>query len=339
MFASLRIRLLILVLVTVVLTVAIVLLSAREQRRLLVAQASGEATALSRLVAERHQRSVDVARGLLLGMSRMPALADLDGEACSAALAPLLAREHVFVNLAAARTDGVLFCSAAPARGRVDLADRAFFAEALRTGGLGIGEHVISRVRGMGAVGFGYPVLGHDGKTVAVAIASLGVSELQRELDELEIPAGAEVAVLDRRGVTICARPGPAGAGRRFDERLVSTLRNAAGPIAIEGHDGVQRLYDLRGVTAPDGTVAMYVVAGLPTGAILDPVNRVTSRALLGALLASALALVAAGLMAEFMLVRRLRRLAATSQRIAAGDLSARTDLPARRDESPATTP
>jgi signal transduction histidine kinase/ActR/RegA family two-component response regulator len=330
---SLRIRLLVLVLVTVVPTVAIVLVSAREQRRLLVTQASGEATALARLVAERHQRSVDTARGLLLGMSRMPALAKLDGEACSAALAPLLAREHVLVNLAAARTDGVLFCSAAPARAGIDLSDRAFFAEVLRTGGLGIGEYVISRVRGMGAVGFGYPVPGDDGKTVAVAIASLGVSELQRELDELEIPAGAEVAVLDRRGVTICARPGPSWTGRPFDERLVSTLRSASGPLALEGQDGVKRLYDLRGVTAPDGTVAMYVVAGLPTAAILDPVNRVTSRALVGSLLASALALAAAVLMAEFMLVRRLRRLAATSQRIAAGDLSARTELPARRDE------
>jgi signal transduction histidine kinase/ActR/RegA family two-component response regulator len=332
--ASLRIRLLVLVLVAVVPTVTIIVVSAREQRRLLVAQASGGAAALAQLVAERHQRSVDAARGLLLGMSRMRSIVRLDGAACSADVAPLLANERVFVNVAAMRADGQLFCSAAPAKLPIDLSDRAFFREAIRTGGLGVGDYVVSRVRGAAALGFGYPVRSGDGRVVAVAIASLAVSELQRDLDDLPLPEGAQVAVLDRSDVTISARPdGAHWAGRPFDTPLLDVLRRAGGPVTLAGPDGVERLYALRGVTAPDGTVALHVVAGLPTAAILDPVNRVSAQALHGSLLASALALAVAALMAEFMLVRRLGRLAATSRRLAAGDLSARTELPARRDE------
>ena len=216
----------------------------------------------------------------------------------------------------------------------MDLSDRAFYREALRTGGLGVGEFVVSRVRRTGAIGFGYPVLGDRGEVVAVAFASLASERLQHELDELDLPAGAQVAVLDRRGVTLAARPdgGRRWMGHPFDERLVSAAR-AGGPVALDGTDGVRRLYDLRGVTAPDGTVAMHVLAGIPLGAVVDPVNRVFTRALAGSLLASALALAVAVLVAEFTLVRRLRRLAAASQRIAAGDWSARTGLPARGDE------
>ena len=334
MLASLRVRLLILVLVAVVPTVAIVVLSAREQRRLLLEQASGGATALAQLIAERGQREVDAAHGLLLGMSRMQSIVELDGAACSASVAPLLATAPIFLNVAAADAEGRLFCSAAPAKRGIDLSDREFFRGAMRNGGLAVGDYVVSRVRGKGALGFGYPVRTPDGRIVAVAVASLDVAIMQQELDAFELPPGAEVAVLDRGGITLSARPGGASwLGRPFDARLVDSARSARGPVTLAGTDGVTRLYALREVAAPDGTVAMHVLAGIPMGAILDPVNRVSSRALLGSLLASALALAAAVLMAEFMLVRRLRRLAATSQRIAAGDLTARTGLPARADE------
>jgi signal transduction histidine kinase/ActR/RegA family two-component response regulator len=335
LLSSLRIRLLVLVLVAAVPIVGIVVLSAREQRRLLVAEASLDVHAVSQLVAERHQRSVDAARGLLFGLSRMPEIAALDGARCSAALAPLLASERVFVNIAAARADGQLFCSAAPvAKLPVDLSDRAFFQNALRTGGLGVGELVLSRVVGKGAIGFGYPVRDAGGKTVAVAIVSLAVEELQHQLEELPLPEGVEVAVLDRRGVAISVRPDPVRwLGKPFDSTLITAVESERGPVALQGTDDVVRLYSHREVAAPDGTVAMHVIAGIPTAAILEPVNRVSTKALLASLLTSALALAAAVLMAELTLVRRVRRVAATARRIARGDLSARTGLPGRADE------
>ncbi len=335
LLTGLRARLLLLVVVAAVPVVVIAVLSAREQRRLLAAEAAEDATALAQLVAERHQRSVDEAGGLLLALSRMPAILERDGEACSKGLAPLLERAPIFVNMGAVHPDGRMFCSAAPQPGPIDLADRAYYREALRTGGLGVGEYVVSRVRGTGALGFGHPVVDERGGLAAVAYASLAVTRLQGELDELELPEGAEVAVLDRRGVTISARPGgERWAGETFAPAIVETLRKArVRPVELPGLDGVERLFDLREVTAPDGTVAMHVVAGIPTGSLLGPVKDVSNRALLGSLLASALALAAAFLMAEFTLVRRLRRIAETTRLIAAGDWSARTELEAGRDE------
>jgi signal transduction histidine kinase len=316
------------VLVAVVPTVAIFVAYAGEQRRLLVDHASTEATRVAQLVAERNQRSVDAARGLLLAISRMRAVAHPDGPTCHASLAPLLAREPVFVNMGATTPEGLVFCSAAPTPGPIDVSDRAFYREALRTGGLGVGDFVISRIRGTGAIGFAYPVQGDHGELTAVAFASLATGHLQHELDALELPAGTHVAVLDRRDVTLTARPdGARWLGKPFDPQLVAAARAASGPVALEGGDGIRRLYDIRVVTAPDGTVAMHVLAGIPLGAVLDPVNRLTTRALAGAFVAVALALAFAALAAEVVLVRRLRRVAEASRRIAAGDLTARAGL------------
>jgi signal transduction histidine kinase/ActR/RegA family two-component response regulator len=333
LLSSLRVRLLVPVLVAVVPTFGVGLYWVRAHERQLSAKASEDATALAQLVGERHQRSVDAARGVLLALASMPAVIEGDGPACSASLAPVLEREPHLVNLGAVRADGQMFCSAAPQPGPIDLSDRAFYLGALRTGGLGVGEYVVSRVRGTGALGFGYPV-SSGGRTVAVAYASLAVTELQRELDALALPPGAEVAVLDRRGVTLSARPdGAAWAGRPFEPRLVEALRRGGGRVRLAGTDGAERTFALREVTAPDGTVAMYVLAGIPTGALLEPVQRVSRRGLLVYVLAAALALGGAVLMAELMLVRRLRRLAAASRGIAAGDWSARSGLAAGRDE------
>jgi signal transduction histidine kinase/ActR/RegA family two-component response regulator len=191
-----------------------------------------------------------------------------------------------------------------------------------------VGEYVISRIRGVGALGFGYPARAPDGTVVAVAYASLSTTRLQADLDELDLPPGSEVAVLDRRGVTLSARPDPARwQGKPFDERLVSKARGAGGPVAIPGTDGAERLYDLRVVTAPDGSVAMQVLAGIPPGAVIEPVSRIANRALFGALVASLVALAVAALVAEFLLVRRLRRLGDAARKIAAGELSVRTGV------------
>jgi signal transduction histidine kinase/ActR/RegA family two-component response regulator len=330
---GLRVRLLVLVLVAVVPMLTISVLWARAHDRLLSSEASDDATALAQIVGERNQRSLDAARGMLLAMSAMPSLMALDAEACSGSLAPLLGRDAEFVNLGAAGLDGRLFCSAAPLSRPIDVSDRAFFREALRTGGLGVGEYVVSRVRGKGALGFGFPVVS-GGRTVAVAVASLAVEQLQRELDALEIPPGAEVAVLDRRGVTISARPGGAAwAGRPFAPRLVEALRATGGAASLAGADGEQRTYALRQVTAPDGTAAMHVVAGFPAASLLGPAQRLSRRALLASLAAAALAIAAAGITAELTLVRRLRILPALARRIAAGDWSARTGLVGGKDE------
>jgi signal transduction histidine kinase len=316
------------VLVAVVPTVAIFLVLARDQRHVLVDQAAGGATRIAQLVAERHQRNVDAARGLLLAVSRMRAVAALDAPGCSASLAPLLALEPVFVNVGAARPDGTVFCSAAPLPGRVSVADRAYHQEALRSGGLGVGEYVVSRIRGTGALGFGYPVEREPGRTVAVAFASLATERLQAELDALELPPGTEVAVVDRAGVTVTARPDPARwAGKPFAPELLSRVGAAGGPVTLDGPDRVRRIYDLRPVTAPDGTVAIRVLAGIPLGAVVDPVNRLTTRAVTWTLVVLAGALAFSFLVAELVLVRRLRRIAEASRAIAGGDLAARTGV------------
>ena len=112
--------------------------------------ARGEVAATARLVAEQHQRSVDVARGTLLAISRLPAVREGDAARCAADLAPIAAASELWANLGVSDGAGRMFCSGFPMQGAVNLGDRAFFRGALARGDFASGTYVVTRVRGLG---------------------------------------------------------------------------------------------------------------------------------------------------------------------------------------------
>jgi PAS domain S-box-containing protein len=326
--STLRTRLLALVLVAVLPALGVLLASAVAQRRVLLGEAGAEAGSLATLVAEQHQRSVDAARGLLLGITRMPQMIGRDEPACNAALAPLLSSPPYFTNMGAVTVDGTMYCSAVPRSAPVNLADRPFVSGALRTGDFAVGEFAISRVAGIPALGFGYPVRDDGGAIVGAAFASLNVRSLLAQLEALPIPPGADVAVVDRAGVVLTAVPdGAARMGRTIDPALLAALEGESRPVELDGADGVRRIYALRPVMAGESVAAMRVVAGIPAASAYAAVDGIMARTLAGFGAVSALALLAAGLAAELFLVRKLKALIATARRIAGGDYSARSGL------------
>jgi two-component system cell cycle sensor histidine kinase/response regulator CckA len=326
--SSLRGRLLALVLVAVLPSFAILIYAERNQRELLVAQIGVEAHDLARLVAERHQRSVDRARGLLVGLARLPSLRALDGAACSRDVAAVLTDVDIYANVGAATPDGNLFCSAATLAAPVNLADRVHFRGPLERGEFTVGGYVRSRSRlGLPSFGFGLPIRSPSGRVAAVAVASLDLVQLQRELDDLPLPPGAEVVVVDRDGVVATGRPAP---GDRVGTPLQGPLRAstlAHAPAAeVEGLDGVRRVYGFHDVTA-GGETAMRVAAGVPAEAAYAPVRRIARTSILALLAVAAFAIGAAVLGSELIVVRRIRAVVAASRRIAAGDHAARSGL------------
>ncbi len=331
---SLRSHLLALVLVAVVPGMGIMVYAAAVQRGFMAAEAYDDVEAVANLVAERNQRAIDGAKGLLVGLSLVPSLAQRDEAGCVATVRPLLARLPIYANAGAVDPSGEMFCSAAPRPRRVNLRDRPWVREALATGEFAVGGLQVSRVLGAEVIAFGYPVSGAEGELRAVAFASLDLRGLQRELDALPVPAEAQVVVLDRGGLVLAARPGgDAWRGRAFPAELVQAAASSQEAARVVGPDGVERVHAARVVKGARGETAMRVVAGLPASAAFARVNRVFGRTLLAFGAVSLLALVLAGVTGERLIVRRLRALMQAAGRIAGGDLSARSGFSAGPEE------
>jgi PAS domain S-box-containing protein len=331
---SLRSHLLALVLVAVVPGMGIMVYAAAVQRGFMASEAHEDVGAVANLVAERNQRAVDAAKGLLVGLSLVPSLAQRDTAGCVATVRPLLARLPIYANAGAVDPSGEMFCSAAPRTRQVNLSDRPWVRETLATGEFAVGGLQVSRVLGAEVLAFGYPVSGAAGELRAVAFASLDLRGLQRDLDALPVPAEAQVVVLDRGGLVLAARPGgDAWRGRPFPAAVVEAAVSSQEAARMVGPDGVERVHAARDVKGARGETAMRVVAGLPTSAAYARMNRVFARTLLAFGAVSLLALVLAGVTGERLLVRRLRALMQAAGRIAGGDLSARSGFSAGPEE------
>ena len=326
--SSLRGRLIALVLVAVLPSLGILIHAQHDQRRLLLHQVEGEAHDLARLVAERHQRAVDRARGLLVGIARLPSLRALDGAACTRDIVGLLAEAPEYANVAAATPDGNLFCSATPLAAPVNLSDRVHFRGPMDRGKFTVGGYIRLRSRGgLASFGFGLPVWDGSGRVAAVAVASLDLPHLQRDLEDLRLPPGAEVVVVDRDGLVATGRPAPASrSGTPLDGPLLAAMRPGAPIAEVEGLDGLRRVYGFQEVTA-GGEVAMRVAAGIPVEAAYAPANGIARNAILALLAVAAFAIAAAVVGGELIVVRPIRALIAASRRIASGDRAARSGL------------
>jgi PAS domain S-box-containing protein len=335
LLASLRVRLLFLVLVAVVPALGILAYAARDQRRLLEAGVEQDAHEIARLLAERNARAVERARGLLIGISRLPSLRALDGERCSRDVAPILSETDEYVNVGAVSLDGQLFCSAAAGRGGVNLRDRDHIRAALETGEFTVGRYLVTRLRGgVPAIGIALPVRGADGRFSAIAIAPLDVRALQRDLEAAELPTRASAVVVDKDGTVVAVRPYDATlVGTRLSGELHGALLAHSDARRLVGLDGLERVFAFHEARDPQGGVALRVVAGIPADDAYAPVDRILRRSLLAFGIVALLALVAAGLAAEHLLVRKLRALMIAARRIAAGDYSARVGLEPGREE------
>ncbi len=326
LLSGLRLRFLLLVLVAVIPGFGIIIFAAQAQRRSLEDEAQESARALARLVAEQQQRALDSARGLIVGLARLPGILRRDPVACETAVAPLLRRLPNYANVGAVTPDGVMFCSAAPMTGPVDLADRPFVRGALRSGGFAVGGYQVSRVLGLPTLAFGYPAM-DGGLPRAVVFASLDLAALQRQIEMLPMPPGAVAVVADRWGVVLSARPQPERwVGRTYDDRIMG--KRAPGAVAeLDGPDGVKRLFATHEVVLPDGEPVLQVLAGIPSAAAYGPVNAIFARTLAAFGVLSLLALLGAVLVADLAIGRKLRALVAAARRIAEGDYRARSGI------------
>lgn len=332
-FTGLRVRLLLLVLGAVVPVLGLTVYTNTELRRLAADHAEAEALRLVRIAASDQQDSIHDTRQLLFALAQLPELVEEDPVACSALLAGLLNQYPQYTRVGAIAPDGDLFCSAPPAEGPVNLADRDYFQRAFETRDFAIGSYQEDPVSGRATLDSGFPVLDEKGQAQAVVFASLDLAWLNQLAAEARFPEGSTFTVIDRHGTILVRYPDPGvWVGQSLPEApIVETIlrQQGEGTAEADGVDGILRSFafsPLAGLPGGDGEV--YVSIGIPTGVAFSDANRVLIRNLVGLGLVTMLALAAAWFGGDLFILRRVNALVSATRRLSAGDLSVRTELP-----------
>ena len=330
---SLRSRLMLLVALAITPIAIVTVLGGLREREAAIRASEDNLKRLTSLAAANEAQSIERARQILVDLVSVPDLMG-DPARCNALLADVLDRNEGYVNFGLIQMNGDVTCSAVPMLHPVNLGDRRHFKRAVSERRFIAGDYVFGRVIRKHTINLTYPVIDRRGQVVAVVFAAMDLAGLDTFVNDINLPPGSILETADSSGLLISRRPDPE---RWFGQKISPALSAAMrGPhqraVVVRGEDGVERLHAFARVGPP--SLSEYTVTiGVPTGTITEVAREAQLMSLLGLGATTLLALLAAWLAGDKLIVQRVRKLMTTARRIAAGDLDARTGIEYGREE------
>lgn len=120
------------------------------------------------IIANEQQVLVAGAEQLVTALSFLPEIKSRNIAATNAILDNLLKMNPQYTNIAVMDKTGYVWGTASPFAGKVSLADRKYFKNAVRTGKFSTGEFTVGRISKKPIINFGYPVKNTANRLIAV---------------------------------------------------------------------------------------------------------------------------------------------------------------------------
>jgi len=331
-FSSLRVRLVILILIAVVPALAVMLYSAAEQERLDAALVQQNLSHLAVLHVREERQLLNGTRQVLRALAQFVVMHREDRNACTAFFANLLKEFQRYTDFGEVNLDGRLICTTTPTPTPLKEDDRRWYQQAIQSGELASSGFRVGTVAGRPTLILAHPVRDAAGRTIAAVFAGLDLEWLNR-LDLLKgehLPAGATLTRIDHQGIVLSQRPGPEGwIGRPLPipDLLDTILARKQGLLEALTPQKIPYLFAYEPLLTGAGDRDVYLILGVPKETAFAVSHRILARNLLWLGVASMVALLAAWFGGDLFLLRQVRTLLATTRRLTAGDLSARTGV------------
>ena len=337
LLSSLRSRLIALVLLPIIPLTALLVYSVLEHRRTALAKAEGDTLNLAREISENHTDIIEGARQLLMVLVQLPQVHDYDSPSCNALFSHLHQQFPLYTIVGAAKPNGDVFCSSPASKKPLNLADRPYFQEILKTRALAMSSYQIGRVTGKANIPIAYPSLDKSGNVRAVVFVGIEIGWIDRIVAGQSPPQGSTVSLIDPSGLILYRHPEPEKwVGKTVSEpiKLETLMAPKEGSVTeMAGLDGAVRLYAFSRIRNLPESRAPIVRVGVLKATVFAEVNRTARRNITAVGLILLLALIAAGLTAERSVLRPVHALMKAVDRLATGDRGVRTGLPYRAGE------
>jgi len=328
---SIRAHLLFLVLISIIPALGTILYSGLKQREDAIHDAWEQSTTVLNNLAAEHESTVAGSRQLLMTLSKLDEVRNLDAPACEKLLKELLKENPLYTNILITDDRGMLVSSALPAV-RHSIEDRKYFRDTVRTRGFSVGEYLIGAVSRRPVIHFAYPIINKDGRFLGIVAAAVDVTRYGEVFAAAHPPKDSVLNLSDHRGIRVFRYPEPekyVGVAD-FPERIARMKEGAPqGTFSGTGRDGTKRLFAykrfyLKGNSSP----YLFMRVGVSEKRALAEARRVlySNLGLLG--VAFLIAVFSALVIGKAVIVRKLDVLVEASRRLGRGDPKSRTGLP-----------
>jgi two-component sensor histidine kinase len=322
---TLEVRLIIIILLAAVPVFLLQIFHDIEVRKDRTTEILKRAETLVELVTARQARIVEGARLLLAATSHLQSIREKNPEECHRRLRDIAEQVEELTAAAVLDTKGERWCVSLPSSGPINLADRHYFQETLRTGTMQTSDFIIGRQTGQGSLAFTYPQRGDAGAIESIVFVAYRTSVLSRLLNDPPLPEGAVAAIVDREGVVAARWPQP---GQWVGKNLSSSdiVRKAVaerrglwrGTADWAGDD--EYVFAFAPMPSP---TSLTVLVGLPLSALLKDVDAIFWSAVSWTTLIFLLAALVAILGTHLTVVRPIRELHKFADALSGGDFEA----------------
>lgn len=325
---SLRLRVIGLLILALLPAFALMVFTASESRSRAIKETQANALRLTELAAANQRQLIDGARDILITLAQLPAIQSQDRPACLFFLSNVLMQHPLYANFGAADGSGDVFCMTLPQRLPISIAHQDYFQQSLTSRDFAISEYQISPTNSQAMITLAYPVVDRFGQPQGIVFANLDLRWLGQFMTAAPLPAGSTLRVIDRNGLTLVSYPdGEAEIGQIMPETSITRYVLEENVGLTQGRDtqGMPRLFAFTPLHAgADSDV--YMIISIPTEAAFAESNRNLQRNLIALVIGAVLALGTAWAGTQLFFLRQVNALVGVTQRLSAGDLSARTE-------------
>src|SRR6266436_7221945 len=237
------------------------------------------------------------ARQLLLALAQLAPVRLQESDACSEHFVALKSQYANYGLLAAADTEGRIFCSSSPISG-ASVADQPFFRRAMNQDGLAVGNYWADPASGQRMIHFAVRFGNGGGQTAGVVFAGLDLRWLSEHLKERGLSATSSILIADREGNIVARLPNPdalVGKNMRKSHDAIMDGNTTGWEVAV-GVDGTTRIFGYVPAALPPRD--FFLSAGQSKAEAFAAINGATRRGIaliVSGLLAATIAAVVGG--------------------------------------------
>ena len=319
---SLRHRLSVLVAIALTPPLLLTLYNTVRWQLVLEKEARDEVQASARLVSAEFAQIIEGSRQLMLAMSKHPAVPDQEAE-CTAYFKSVIADIPLYREAAVVDPGGQFHCSTIPIPPDLNVKDRIYFHEPLRTGQLTIGTLVQGRVTRSRSIHISMPYRDASGAVKGVIVLILNPEKLAQDYEARPWQSRQRVIVLDREGSLVMTVPqDKADEADIIAKSIFPKIASASGGI-IDARGPDDRPEIVGFVPLHNAPKGLFVAVAVDRNAALAEASAINARSVAFALLTMLVAVAGAWIATHFLINRPMRAIVATARRREQGDIAA----------------
>ena len=322
-----RVHLLILVILLALPSITLIIFWGVDARDQAIVEAKSECLKFVNAIAGEQRAAVAGVQQLVAALALLPQVQSRNGPATDALLSDLLKKNALYSNIVISDPSGLLWASSTPYEGKISVAGRKYFRDAVRSGTFSSGEFSVGRIAKTPVMTFAQPVTNTSNKLSDVIAVALNLGYVQALFEKIHLPAGSSFSLLDHRGVILHRNSQDA-----FSEQLVGKrdvredlfTRMVEGPdegtYEAIGNDDKERLVAYRKIRLPhESQPYLYIRSSIPRATVVSQANAVMFRNMAALASVFAVGLILALFIGKRMIVGPIMKLKEASMQLSAG--------------------